>query len=58
MSRIDMYERERNLRREESFAGKMRHDNAVLTAREKDGWIIKLGVDFSYDIDRLCLELL
>jgi hypothetical protein len=55
---IDVYEREWNLRREEGFARQMGNDNAVLTAREKDGWVVKLGVDFSNDVDGLCLEFL
>jgi hypothetical protein len=58
MSCIDVYKREWNLRGPECFAGKVRHDNAVLTSREEDGWVVKLGVDFSNDVDGLCLEFL
>ena len=36
MSCVDVYKRERNLSGPECFAGKVRHDNTVLTSREEN----------------------
>jgi hypothetical protein len=58
MSCVDVYKRERNLRWPECFAGKVRYDDTVLTSGEEDGWVVKLGIDFSNDVDGLCLEFL
>jgi hypothetical protein len=54
---VDVDEWEGHAGGPEGFAGEPCHDNRVLAAGEKEGWIFKLGRSFTEDENRFGFEL-
>ncbi len=56
VARVDVHDRERELRRAERLLGEPQHDDRVLAAGEEQHRPLTLGGDLAHDVDRLGLE--